>query len=241
MIAVMKENEQVTTTAEPRWKAAGPPYLLTRDELLSELHKLGYQMSDRQIRDWVTDKIIPRPTHRLPPGATDGIARALYPAWLLVVITKLLQEIDRGASRAEAQHLAQPLIEQWREHADNLYIIDQVLAGNRVLWGSATAQPATGSGPGVTTPQTGDTERRDAVAHVNTQVLLTGQSSVTAKGTVLPRIPRRLQLAIWGYAARFTERNSTRVTEASLTLRTEDGGEVHITINPAPPPKKRRA
>ncbi len=90
MIDVMEEHEQAHADSKSR--------LLTRAELLTELRRLGYGMTDRQLRDWVTDGILPRPERRLPPGATDGIARAVYPEWMIGVISDLLIRPYRAKS-----------------------------------------------------------------------------------------------------------------------------------------------
>ncbi len=203
---VMNEQE---VAAEPRWKTSGPPYLLTRDELLQELRSSGYVLSDRRVRDWVTQNIIPRPTRRLPAHATDGIARSMYPAFMVAVIKDLLgaELSNQATTREELRQIASRLIPYWQKrYGDAPEVRD------------ATAQTST---------QTLQTRALSASASV------ASTSSVTAKATVAPRPARRLRLAVWGYASRFAERNTSRVTEATLMLKTEDGTVVSIPIHPA--------
>ena len=51
---------------------------LTREQVHVELLRLGLNVSERTLRNWATRKRIPHPVRRLPPGATDGLARALF-------------------------------------------------------------------------------------------------------------------------------------------------------------------
>lgn len=108
-------EEQATVETEPRWKAAGPPYLLTREELLAELRKRGIKASDRQIKSWVTYGLIPRPTRRAPPGAAERRAHALYPIWTVGLVVDLLARLRLGASIEELKSLAPQLSAVWEE------------------------------------------------------------------------------------------------------------------------------
>ena len=85
----------------PRWDVSGPPYQFTREELIDILKTAGYELSERQLRSWATYGLIPRPERRLPPGATDGIARAVYPKYVVPLLQTLLQFARDGASMAE--------------------------------------------------------------------------------------------------------------------------------------------
>ncbi len=82
-----------------RWRRQ-KPYLLTRDELLSELAAAGADVTPRQLRDWSSEAgVLPRPVRQKPPGATTGGARALYP----LVALYLALDVARGLSIADAR------------------------------------------------------------------------------------------------------------------------------------------
>lgn len=214
-------TEQDVTT-EPRWKAAGPPYLLTRDELLQELHSSGYDLSERRLRDWATEQILPRPVHRLPAQATDGIARALYPAFMVAVIKDLLdaEASRKTTSRASLRKLAPQRIQYWQaRYGDAPEVKD---ATTRVATQTVQITPLSVSDAGAIHAKETSSLRATS----------TGTSSVTATLTVSPAPAHRLRDAVWGYAARFAERNGSRVTEATLTLQTEEGISVTIPIHP---------
>ena len=115
MVALMEENEQATIDTQPRWYTAGAPYLLTRDELVDELEKRQIHVTARQIRSWVSYGLLPKPIRRVPLGASDGIARALYPISTIGIIQKVLIGMSVGQS---IEHLKQHVpvwIEQWDE------------------------------------------------------------------------------------------------------------------------------
>jgi hypothetical protein len=107
----MSENPKPTATftalpEPPRWRMSGPPYQFTREELINILKTAGYELSERQLRSWATAGLIPHPERRLPPGATDGIARALYPKYVVPLLQVLLQFARDGATMAELKALA---------------------------------------------------------------------------------------------------------------------------------------
>ncbi len=207
--ATMEEVESAPGETEPRWKMAGPPYLLTRDELLQEVHSFGYDLSDRRVRDWATQNIIPRPMHRLPAQATDGIARSLYPAFMVEVIKDLLEaELrDQVTTREALRQMAPQRIQYWQARYGDNPEVKEIPPSTSTFSGGATIPIPISAG------------------------------RLVASGTVSPAPARRLQHAVWGYASRFAERNSSRVTGATLTLQTEDGTAVTIPIHPAPHPR----
>lgn len=82
-----------------RWRRQ-KPYMLTQDELLSELAAAGADVTPRQLRDWTYEaRVLPHPVKRKPPGATTGGARALYP----YVAFSLALDLARGLSIADAR------------------------------------------------------------------------------------------------------------------------------------------
>lgn len=123
MVATMEENERDTTPAErdvPRWRVVGRPYLLTRDELLSELHDRGFKVSESQLRSWVTQGILPRPERRVPPYASERKARALYPLWIIGMIFGILEKMQFGYSLEDLKKNAPNLIAYWQKREDVL-------------------------------------------------------------------------------------------------------------------------
>jgi len=84
-----------------RWLRTDPPYEFTRDELLAIVRSAGFDISEHQLRSWVSYGVLPRPDRRLPAGATDGVARALYPRHVSHLLLYLLQDAKDGAQLAE--------------------------------------------------------------------------------------------------------------------------------------------
>ncbi len=93
-----------------RWRKQ-KPYMLTQDELLSELAAVGADVTLRQLRDWSSEAgVLPRPVTRKPPGATKGGARALYP---LVALYLALDVAAKGLSFADARATLQARTTQY--------------------------------------------------------------------------------------------------------------------------------
>jgi DNA-binding transcriptional MerR regulator len=69
------------------WVPASEPDtpVLTRGELLASLERLGPQVSERQLRFWEAEGVLPGPVRRRHNGAT----RALYPAWMPLLVCDL--------------------------------------------------------------------------------------------------------------------------------------------------------
>jgi hypothetical protein len=59
--------------------------LLTRDELIAELKKLGVEATPRDFNLWQQRGVIPYPPRQRHKGAT----RAVYPQWMIGIIAKL--------------------------------------------------------------------------------------------------------------------------------------------------------
>jgi len=106
---------------------------LTREGLIGLLQKLGFKATERQLRSWVSYGVIPPPTRRLPPRATDGKARALYPVWMFFVLMDLLDAARSGATIAELKEAAPGRIRVAKERllSDNLLL--QVDAEGQVI------------------------------------------------------------------------------------------------------------
>ncbi len=59
--------------------------LLTRNELIAELKKLGVEATTRDFNLWQQRGVIPYPPRQRHKGAT----RAVYPQWMIGIIAKL--------------------------------------------------------------------------------------------------------------------------------------------------------
>lgn len=97
----------------PNWvpESSPQPRLLTRDEVVTALRDQGVEISTTKLRFWEQQRILPRPNRQLPPWATDGKARALYPEWSVQVIKDLLSLVAKGISLAELSYSAPTHIE----------------------------------------------------------------------------------------------------------------------------------
>ncbi len=108
-MAVSESPEPIATfkasSMPPRWDVSGPPYQFTREELIDVLKSVGYEMSERQLRSWATAGLIPHPERRLPPGATDGVARAIYPKEVFNRLLWLLPLAADGVKIAELKEI----------------------------------------------------------------------------------------------------------------------------------------
>jgi len=80
-------KELRATWRDSAWFAPGAPepFLLTRDEVLARVAALHLDATERDLRFWEAEGILPRPVRRRHAGAT----RALYPAWFVDLIYKL--------------------------------------------------------------------------------------------------------------------------------------------------------
>ena len=101
MVAAQTEVE-----VDPRWKRVGPPYELTRDEVVAFLREQGYIVTERQLQQWATRGILPTPPRKLPRGATDGVSRAVYPGYMATAIRDLLDEARQGRQLAALKEAA---------------------------------------------------------------------------------------------------------------------------------------
>jgi len=91
-VTIQEEDSMTAEDTMARWRKQ-KPYMLTQDELLSELAAAGADVTLRQLRDWTYEaRVLPHPVKRKPPGATTGGARALYP----LVAFYLALDLARG-------------------------------------------------------------------------------------------------------------------------------------------------
>lgn len=110
----------------PRWRRAGPPWLLTREELVDELQHAQIDVSGRQIQRWVSAGVLPKPIRQVPRSGPGNKAKALYPQWLLYVLFDLHHQAPPGATMAELKQVANQSIHTWRDDADVLNLNQQI-------------------------------------------------------------------------------------------------------------------
>jgi len=202
--------EQVESRAEPRWLTAGPPYEFTRAELLEALAILGNPISDGHLRSWANRGLLPPPSRRtVPPGATDGIVRALYPVWTVALLARLL---DRSQRNETIEQLRTALPEELRElerWAGRDHGVD-LLMKTRLIGIQADGQPFA--------------RRPD-------------EGWPTATLTMLaPKITRDLQRAAWECAEDYVTRahGMRRVDHVVMVIFDEDGRRITTEIPPPP-------
>jgi len=109
----------MTADAVPRWRAAllaGEPHELTTDELLAEFNRdfATPTLTARQLRQWTEFGLVPKPRRRVPPQASDGVVRALYPWWTVHVVAELLGERSRGTKLAALRATAAERLARWQ-------------------------------------------------------------------------------------------------------------------------------
>ncbi len=209
---------------DPRWLAAGPPYEFTRGELLELMQIVGHPMTERRLRNWADRDLLPLPSKRaVPPGATDRVARALYPVWTIALLDALYRRSERNET-IEEMKAALPNIradlERWAglEQGVDLLMKHRLIAlrdgrprARRVGEGWPTATITAVPGPTAT---------------------------ITA---VDPHITRALQRAAWACAEEFVERADFQpVQELLLVIFDAEGKRTTVPIPSPPPPRKKR-
>ena len=219
MVATQTEVE-----AEPRWRRAGPPYELTRGEIVALLREQGYIVTERQLQVWATRGILPPPTRKLPRGATDGAPRAIYPGYMATAIRDLLDEARQGRQLAALKEAAPSYIEARRLQAGaEASPLTPVRAERQVLWKVEATPPSAGAAvahaDGATAPATA------------ASACMSATGSLVATGTVTPRISRALSREMLAYARRFAEKNGTRLKHAALMVEGEDGQRLSLTLS----------
>ena len=116
----IEETESAPAGTEPRWKTIGPPYRLTRDEIIAELAQRGVRVTDRQLKLWATRGLLPPPERRLPRGATDGKPRALHPYWVVGLIPDMLVRMRSGHTIENLVGYTRSQWEQWERQESAL-------------------------------------------------------------------------------------------------------------------------
>ncbi len=219
MVATQTEGD-----VEPRWRRAGPPYELTRGEIVEFLREQGYIVTERQLQKWAMRGILTAPTRKLPRGATDGKPRAVYPGYMATAIRDLLDDVREGRQLTALKEAAPRYIEARRAQAGaEASPLSRVGTERQVLW-KVEATP----------PPAGDAVVHAAVATATataTPASINATSTLVAIGTVTPRISRALTREVLAYARRFAEKNGTRLKHAMLVVEGEDGQRLSLTLN----------
>jgi len=91
-----------TTPNRETWKDWMPPGspsppLLSHDELMDELEKVGVPLSPHTLTHWRRIGVIPRPIRR----RYKGVTRPVYPHWLVLAIADLRYRQSKGESLEE--------------------------------------------------------------------------------------------------------------------------------------------
>ncbi len=90
--------------------APAPEALITRDQLLATLGRLGLPVNRHTLRHWEQQGVLPAPVRQRRAGATRG----LYPPWMVDLVWRLKRYRDEGLAlgdlsgrmRADARDLA---------------------------------------------------------------------------------------------------------------------------------------
>lgn len=112
--AVTDHDQQVDIDVVQAWAVDALAPAITREELVDNLRSVfKEEVTERQLRSWVSYGVIPAPVRRAPDGG--GRARALYPRWMLHVILGLMRAIAKGATIADLKTLSPNLIRRVQE------------------------------------------------------------------------------------------------------------------------------
>ncbi len=200
---------------EPRWLAAGPPYEFTRGELLELLEAMGQPMTERQLRNWADRGLLPPPSRRtIPPGATDGVVRALYPLWVLALLSRLYSRSQRDNETIEEMKAALPELRQNLESWAELEQGRDLLMKARLIFLR---------------------DGRPFAARPGSMPTMT--ATLVDKG-----ITRALQRAAWAWAEDYTARagHVKPPFSVKVVLTNAEGASDVTTIPPPPPPRRKR-
>ena len=219
MVAAQVEGEM-----EPRWRRVGPPYELTRGEVVEFLREQGYIVTERQLQVWVTRGILPHPARKLPRGATDGAPRAVYPGYMATAIRDLLDAARQGRQLAALKEAAPRYIEARRSQAGaEASPLSPVGVELQSSWSVAATVPSQRLAVAQPGHAAAETPARGASVQVT--------ASLETVGTVAPRISRVLSREVLGYAKRFAEKNGTRLKHVALVIEGEDGQRLSLTLS----------
>ncbi len=113
-----------------------PEELITRDELIDELHRWGVPITTRELRYWEAEGALPRPVRR----SHEGLVRAVYPTWVRGLVPHVRARRQRGVPLPEigAQLRQQLSHEATAEEAERALLLGLItLAGESALYPEA--------------------------------------------------------------------------------------------------------
>ncbi len=97
-MAVAREKEPATKGQT--WRDLLPDMpdqqLVTREQLLATLEQAGYPVTERSLRYWEAQGVVPRPVNQWHDGAT----RSVYPEWFDLIVHAVDQRRKQGESLA---------------------------------------------------------------------------------------------------------------------------------------------
>jgi len=214
--------EQAEQQSEPRWERMGPPYEMTRAEVVEFLREQGYMVTERQLQHWASQGVVPAATRKLPRGATDGKPRAIYPGYMATVIRDLLDDATQGRPLTALKDAAPRYIESRRSEAGpEASPLKRVAATRSARWQVEVAP--------VSLTRT-----------VPASAALTMTATMAATGTVTPPLSRTLSRQILAYAKRFAEKNGTRWQRTVLVVEGADGQRLALTLDSHETPSDER-
>jgi DNA-binding transcriptional MerR regulator len=155
-------------TAEPRdphpktWRALMSPWwpdpepLLTRGELVDRLRSTGVNITPRTLAFWEQQGVVPRAVRRFHNGKTQ----AVYPEWMIPLVTSVREMQQAGLSLEEIQGAIQVGIDagewvlppgvtraavhdRWRDYHDLAEALGPVVAELSRRWERATGRNLT--------------------------------------------------------------------------------------------------
>ncbi len=94
-----ERKSKQSTSGVTTWRNFLPPgfpepRLITRVELLSGLAATGIDISERTLRFWEAEGVLPRPVRQ----SHQGIVQAIYPYWYSFVVQKVYSHRQEGLS-----------------------------------------------------------------------------------------------------------------------------------------------
>jgi hypothetical protein len=97
-MAVAREKEPATKG--PTWRDLLPDMpdqqLVTREQLLATLVRGGVPVTERSLRHWEAQGVVPRPVNQWHDGAT----RSVYPEWFDLVVNAVASRREKGEGLA---------------------------------------------------------------------------------------------------------------------------------------------
>ncbi len=186
-----------------------PTALLTREEFLAELNRLGLDVDEGTLRSWEYHGILPRIVRRWDPAIRAN--RGYYPGWMIAVIF-LLRELQR--SGLSLQQIASRL----RAHA------------GAIIRGAHTAELLRREG--ASNPELMSPVPLDDPGWQFPVVLRALRGPAWPAIVVQFALMEPVRLSLADAAARFARITGAEVVHADVSLRDRDGTEVGLLSLP---------